>query len=138
MRRIALVLSAGAVAVGLAACGGGRTTNNGTVVDPIDVQAARACHQMQVFIAHATGGGTTSADGQAILDAAQPLLSGTAEAQAAGKPAPKWAELGADLVQTAADINSGDAQTISADGNKVADQCGTLSAAAKTAGGFTK
>jgi hypothetical protein len=44
---------------------------------------------------------------------------GAAEAAAKNPPAPKWAALGSDLVQAAADIDSGDSEKITTDGDNL-------------------
>jgi hypothetical protein len=95
----------------------------------LDVQAARACQTFLDLLQHKTG-----ADVEA---AAAPLLAGTAAAEASSVPAPKWSMLGADLVTAAGDFNTNDPK-LTEDSNAVATECGSIPAAAKQAGGFTK
>jgi hypothetical protein len=97
----------------------------------IDVQAARACHAFERFTGH-------QGSGDDVVAAVKPLMAGTADAQAAGRPAPKWSGLGANLISAVAADNSGDLATLQADGNKAADECATIPPAAKRAGGYTR
>ena len=108
------------IANGVVACSGSSSTPPAAT----DVQAARAC---QTFVQLASG----KATGQNLIDAAQPLLAGTAQAQANGQASPKWSSLGADLISAASD-------PASADGIKLAGECGSIPDAAKRAGGYTR
>jgi hypothetical protein len=96
-----------------------------------DVQAARACEMFSQYLNH-------KATGQQIIDAVQPLVAGTAQARAASQPAPLWSDLGANLAAAGADINAGDTAKLTADGNKAADECGSIPTNAKRAGGYTR
>ena len=98
-----------------------------------DVDAASACKAFSVLLKDPSN----SSSRQAVLDTSGKLLAGTAQAQADHQPAPKWAQLGGDLITTAADISTGNAELITKDGNKAADECDRIPDAAKIAGGYT-
>lgn len=119
------------VAVVVAALAAACSSGGGPPPDPADVQAARACQTFVEFL-------NKKATGDQIVEAARPLLAGAADAQANGRPQPRWADLGADLIATAADANTGDTAKLAEDGNKASDACGSIPSAAKVAGGYTR
>lgn len=107
---------------------------------PLDVKAAQGCeasfHMLQDLAASKTA--QVNADEAKLQPIAAALLAGTAEAQAAGKPAPKWAALGANLTQAMADANTGDITAFGKDQDAITPDCNKIPDAAKVAGGFTK
>ena len=109
----------------------GCSSTKAAAPDPIDVKAAHACHEFDLYLNNKAVGGDLQA-------AAEPLIAGSADAQASGLPAPKWSDLGADLISFIADSVAQDSAKQVADGNAAADQCTKLSRAAKDAGGYTK
>jgi hypothetical protein len=127
--RTILIGGIAAAAVTLSACASTTKTGASTGVAAEDVAAAHACHVMQEFLKQ-------NASGQDVIDASSPLMAGIEEAQAHGRPSPKWSDLGANLILTAGDVNSGDMTQATSDGNKVADECHTIPANARAAGGY--
>jgi hypothetical protein len=119
-----LLVLAMAMAIVMVAC------SSSAKPDPADVAAAEACQTFSTFLSH-------KATGQAVLDAAAPLIAGAAAAEASSVPGPKWAALGADIVTTVADINTND-PNLSVDGDKVVNECGSIPGPAKRAGGYVK
>ncbi len=77
------------------------------------------------------------AAGQAVTDAESQLLAGASQDQAAGKPLPKWANLGEALVAATDDIVNRDSSALSKDGPAAAQACQTIPEAARVAGGYT-
>jgi hypothetical protein len=106
-------------------------------LDPADVAAARACQAWDAYLNAAALTGTVSpAQGQSLLTSAEALIAGSAQAQAAGRPLPKWEALGVDLIAGADDVVHGNVTALKRDGTAVAAQCKTVPAAAAAAGGF--
>ncbi len=125
-------LYVGAALVGLiiAAIGIGvvSSSKGGTpAADPVDVQAARACQMFSLLL-------NQKATPAQLGNAAAPLVAGAAEAQAAGRPGPKWATLGNDLIAVGGEANTQD-PAFSSDRSKASDECATIPPAAKRAGG---
>jgi hypothetical protein len=101
-----------------------------------DVTAAKACEAFNVYLADAAKGGVSEADGQALINAAGTLLDGAQADQAAGRPLPKWAGLGEDLVNAAQDIVNSDTTAFKTDGPEAAEACQTIPVSARLAGGY--
>lgn len=124
-RLIPAALLAGTV---LSACGSGSSNAS---PNPIDVQAARACQAFVSFADH-------KVSGQQLINAATPLIAGSAQAQANNQPAPKWSDLGGNLISLAS-LGAGESSAqFATDANKAVSECGSIPPDAKTAGGFTK
>jgi hypothetical protein len=102
----------------------------------VDVAAARACQAWDVYLTAALTGEVSAAQGQRLLTATEVLIAGASQDQAAGRPLPKWEELGGDIINAADDVVNGDAEALGSDGAAVAAQCKTIPAAADAAGGF--
>ena len=146
---MALVVAVVAVTSSLALVGGGHGSNVGSsppttsaaptttaAPDPADVAAARACQAWDVYLGAALTGEVSSAQGESLLSAAEVLISGAKQDQAAGRALPKWATLGGDIINGADDVVNGDAETLQSDGASVAADCKTVPTAADVAGGF--
>ena len=142
---LALVVAVVAVTSSLALVGGGGSSSRPAVTaaptttaapDPADVAAARACQAWDVYLSAALTGEVSPAQGESLLSAAEVLIAGAQQDQAAGRPLPKWAALGGDIINGADDVVNGDAETLQADGAKVAADCKTVPSAADVAGGF--
>jgi len=99
--------------------------------DPSDIQAAKACETFSKFLSQ-------KVPGSDVLDAAAPLVAGSAEAQASSVPGPKWSDLGANLITAAGDANSGDTADLANKGNIIAAECGSIPGPAKQAGGYVR
>ncbi|MDQ6782854.1 MAG: hypothetical protein M3063_05310 [Actinomycetota bacterium] len=99
--------------------------------DPSDVQAAKACEAFSKFLSQKATGGD-------IIKATRPLLAGSTEAQASSVPGPKWADLGANLINAAGDANTGDTVDLANKGNIIAAECGSIPGPAKQAGGYVR
>jgi hypothetical protein len=123
-------LYVGAAVVGLIIAAIGialvNSSKGGTpAADPVDGQAARACQVFSLLLTH-------KATPAQLGTAAAPLVAGAADAQAAGRPGPKWATLGGDLIAVAGETGTQD-PSVSADGTKASYECGTIPSAAKQA-----
>lgn len=106
--------------------------------NPQDVAAARACEAFSNYVDAVGNHQSSSTLRQAALDKATVLTNGSADAQQQGRPLPKWAGLGADLVELIGDVNTQDTTAEQADAPKVANACGKIPSAAKRAGGYVK
>ena len=146
----AIVLVALGSGVGLALSGGGTNHSGGragaaatattTAAAPTaaDVAAARACQAFTVYLADAGTGTVPKADGEALVNDADALLTGAAKDQAANLPLPKWAHLGANLLSSAEDVVKHDSTSLQTDGALAAQECQTVPAAAARAGGYVR
>jgi hypothetical protein len=103
---------------------------------PADVAAARACAAFTTYLTDAGQGNVPKADGQAVTNDAYQLVAGASQAQAAGKPLPKWATLGENLIAATDDIVNRDSTALSKDGTAAAKACQTIPDAARVAGGY--
>ncbi len=136
---VGAVLALAAIGGALFAGGVGASAKRGgaaTAPATADVDAARACQAFNVFLADAGAGSVPKADGEALVDSAGKLLAGAGADQAAGRPLPRWAQLGADLVSATNDVVHGDSSSLKTDGAAAAAGCQQVPAAAARAGGF--
>ncbi len=110
---------------------------------PLDVKAAQGCELSVQILQEAAKGSAGNVDKinaaeKKLEPIASDLLAGTAEAQAAGKPAPKWAALGGNFISEMADLNSDKVDAYTKDQDAITPDCNKIPDAAKVAGGFTK
>jgi hypothetical protein len=103
---------------------------------PTDVAAARACQAFSVYLADAQKGTIPKAVGAKLVNTSGALLRGARAAEAAGRPLPKWAELGSALLAAAADVVNHDAKALATDGANADASCQRVPAGAATAGGY--
>jgi hypothetical protein len=103
---------------------------------PADVDAARACAAFNNYLAQAGQGRVPKATGEALTNDAYQLLAGASQAQASGRPLPKWTNLGEYLIAAADDVVNKDSSALSKDGTAAADACQTIPEAARLAGGY--
>jgi hypothetical protein len=115
------------------------TGGQATSTDPPaaeDVAAARACAAFSVYLADAGQGRVPQAAGEALVSDADALLDGAQADQAAGKPLPKWASLGEELINAADDVVKGDSAALKTDGTTAAEACQSVPANARAPGGY--
>jgi hypothetical protein len=145
---LAVLAVAGGLAAGFGAGGGGAPRPSPVRSSPArpapaaaaaaDVSAARACQAFSTYLADASAGTVPQAAGQALVTGAEALLAGAKQDQAAGRPLPKWATLGANLISAADDVVHHDSASLQTDGAAAAQECQTVPAAAARAGGFVR
>jgi hypothetical protein len=123
-----------ACAVTLAACSPTHKTVHLTAggghPDPYDVQAARLCKALEVYIKDARANNPSPSDSHALENAEKKLKAGHPEATA------KWAPLAANVDGLLLYANQGDANDIPPVGLKIGLQCQTIPPLAKKAGGY--
>lgn len=134
---VAAGLGTGGASPGPARAGPVPTPATATAM-PADVSAARACQAFSTYLADASAGVVPRAAGQALVSDAEVLLAGAKQAQSSGRPLPKWAGLGANLLSAASDIVHRDSASLQTDGAAAAEECQTVPAVAAKAGGYLR
>jgi hypothetical protein len=124
------------------ATAGPATTVSGPTVAsraaPADVAAARACQAFSLYLASAETGTIPKAVGTQLVRKAGVLLRGARRDRSAGKPLPKWAALGSELLAAAADVVNHKAKALATDGADADRSCATIPDAAARAGGYRR
>ncbi len=90
-----------------------------------DVQAARACESLYLYLQNQVPGARVLHDAQLLVTPA-----------ASGSPAPKWAGLGRDMIVATGAVFTNNTSKIKSIGKKISDQCESIPAPAKKLGGF--
>lgn len=103
---------------------------------PTDIAAARACAAFSTYLDDASQGKVPAAAGQALTNDAYQLVTGASQAQTAGKPLPKWTNLGEYLLAAADDVVNRDTTALSTDGAAAAQACQSIPGPARAAGGY--
>jgi hypothetical protein len=135
IRRLAIVVALGMV---VAACSGGPKTvhlNAGGTArgrpDPYDVQAARLCEALYVYVRDAKASHASATDSQNLENAEAKLKAGHNNATA------KWAPLTADVDTLIVYAGQQDGADIPTVGLKIGQECATIPPQAKKVGGYT-
>ena len=126
----------GGLGLGIFSSGAGnRSTPSTTVapVDPADVAAARACDSFVKFLDAATAGSVSQGVFQPFVNDADALVAGAKP----GQPAPKWFQLGSELINVGDDLVKDNPQQMKTDATAASKQCSTIPPAAARAGGYT-
>jgi hypothetical protein len=119
------------VIAALTACASAGPSRAGSArVDPYDVAAANACHELDVFVRDAKSGQASRADSTALDDARNKL-----NARWNGRL--KWMSLSEDLSGFVNAAAGGDASTAVQFGKQAGEQCIKVPAPAARAGGLT-
>lgn len=105
----------------------------GAPVDPADVAAASACESFVKFLDAATTGSVTQSVFQPFVNNANALVAGAKP----GQPAPKWFQLGSELVSVGDDVVKDNPQQLQSDATAASQQCSAIPLAADRAAGYT-
>ena len=133
---VAGMLVIGGVGLGIFSSGGGnRSTPSTSVapVDPADVAAARACESFVKFLDAASTGSVSQGVFQPFVNDANALIAGAKP----GQPAPKWFQLGSELINVGDDLVKDNPQQLKSDATAAGQQCSTIPAPADRAGGYS-